>query len=659
MLFLIINTIAFSQQAIFSQVRSETVLREYPAFASKNHSDYKYSKLVRVRPLSTALADGRRPSNLDLTPPGVYLGDYPFKIRVVSFKDKKNYLVEGHVPGDVTSTAILRVTDGILSGTIRANNKTYTLSGLDSEYGILQRKGTVSYSVCPSNDERTTKEEFGNLQKNCRSDVVRILVAYTTRGRASVPNRFRHAQSSIDLLNSMLRNSDVRFSTELAGVIDLPEYTERQLSIRQDIEELSMTVAPRSLAGAATRLRNERQARGADYVVVMTDGNFEQINPNGTRTNILGRVSGIGVPNRYAIVDAESAIEKFVFSHEVGHLFGGRHEAVVAICRNTRLSSGPDFNGADNHANVDVDCKNWPSRNYAGVTTMFSVAGAGTTQNRWRVENLPLFSHPGWAGSRHGPGRGVRTGTAGLANNVRTFNREANRIENLENQCDFTASIAGLPGTATAGQAFSLSARSAGCARITQQYRWSVSSTGLNYQFVTTDPNPTISVPNTARSGSYFYVRLTVVCEDFDGNPDNNPTATALRNVYIVGSSGGPGGGEEECPWWQFCATTDNGGDKESTKSMQQPTNLRIYPNPVSRSTDRVQLVGTGSWAAESTLAIHLFSADGRLVANTHLRVKRANQIREELVIDHLAPGMYIVVLRQADEVARVRMIIN
>ncbi len=176
---------------------------------------------------------------------------------------------------------------------------------------------------------------------------------------------------------------------------------------------------------------------------------------------------------------------------------------------------------------------------------------------------------------------------SGAANNLRTLDANATAITNVESQCGFYTSINRLPfgATITPGANITLSGSTQGCQTNNVTYRWSTSTNGFNYTFVGTGQTVNVTVPFGLQAGQLFYYRLEATCEDFDGNPNNNPATTVVRSdfvgcIFCLGSTN-----DEDISY----APQDVWSEKMNI-SGQRETSLVAYLNPLKQG-DQLQVI--------------------------------------------------------------------
>lgn len=142
----------------------------------------------------------------------------------------------------------------------------------------------------------------------------RVLVLYTPKVMAyvgSVATITDQANLSVAQFNSTIYNSGITSNAvlTLAGVAPLNFSETKDLS--PDLEKLIINASAQSL-------RNQYQA---DLVVLFTDGVYSDGNTRGGSGTVT-----LESVRSYSIVEIWSSTSRKTFAHEVGHLYGCRHE---------------------------------------------------------------------------------------------------------------------------------------------------------------------------------------------------------------------------------------------------------------------------------------------------------------------------------------------
>lgn len=184
----------------------------------------------------------------------------------------------------------------------------YALVELDRSQFTTEECATVD-SPSPGISGKDRNEPEDKRFINCNLPI-RVLVLFTANADAAVPDIIQTSMLSIFQTNNAFQNSAVSGNfapITMAGPIQI-NFNETA-NIDNDVN---------TLAGRAD-IQTLRNNNGADLVVILTDGNY---------AGVLGIVQQIGPNNAtsYAIVEADAATGNYTFAHELGHLFGGRHE---------------------------------------------------------------------------------------------------------------------------------------------------------------------------------------------------------------------------------------------------------------------------------------------------------------------------------------------
>jgi hypothetical protein len=217
------------------------------------------------------------------------------------------------IPGTVT----LISQDGELFGHIAIDDRKFELYPLGNELYALAEidPAFLAGNECATPDQvdkRSPDPDSGYESSrfvDC-SKHARILVLYTTNAQNAVPNINHTAAIALNQTNDAFRNSgifgDAYVQAGMAGPFFL-NFTESS-NISTDVQLLANRTDVQAL----------RTSHGADLVILLTGDNY---GPYGVVRDI-----GPNDATSYAIVRATAASGAYTFAHELGHLFGGRHQ---------------------------------------------------------------------------------------------------------------------------------------------------------------------------------------------------------------------------------------------------------------------------------------------------------------------------------------------
>lgn len=221
-------------------------------------------------------------------------------------------LLEG-IPGTVT----LISQNGELFGHIAVDDRKFELYPLGEQlYAIVEINPVfLAGEECAATREPTEKDSINKGENdNARfvdcSKHARILVLYTANAENAVPDINQTANLALHQANDAFRNSgiygDAYVQAGMAGPFFL-DFTETG-DIQQDVQSLA----------DISNVQTLRTNHGADLVILLTGNNYSS----------YGIVQQIGPNNAtsFSIVRATAATGAYTFAHELGHLFGARHQ---------------------------------------------------------------------------------------------------------------------------------------------------------------------------------------------------------------------------------------------------------------------------------------------------------------------------------------------
>jgi hypothetical protein len=176
--------------------------------------------------------------------------------------------------------------------------------------------GRTNAGAAETHYEDDVKSQSNAKMQPCQPLVFpRVLVLYTPNALAlagSIQAITDQANLSIAQFNSCIYNSGITSNAVLvlAGIQSL-NFSENPSSMEGDNEKLIANVT-------AQNFRNQYQA---DVVILLTDGWYSEGNARG-----ISGTETLDINRSYSIVELWHSTAKKTFAHEVGHLYGCRHD---------------------------------------------------------------------------------------------------------------------------------------------------------------------------------------------------------------------------------------------------------------------------------------------------------------------------------------------
>lgn len=229
----------------------------------------------------------------------------------------------GQATGKQRGNLILTPTRAGYHASIFVDKDYYRLFPLEGNLYLLQQ---IDRSSLPDEDCRDLKGSALPQKKSSAKPpgddpidcTIRLLVAYTAAadtwaGNKGFSDAVGLAQAAVNASNATLANSDVGFNFELACVVRVA-YTESG----DFATDLGRMQNPSD--GIMDELHALRDLYRADMCVLITEGNGG-----------CGRAFEIGTPENEAFcaANASCCVDNYTFAHELGHLFGCRHDPYV------------------------------------------------------------------------------------------------------------------------------------------------------------------------------------------------------------------------------------------------------------------------------------------------------------------------------------------
>lgn len=370
---------------------------------------------------------------------------------------------------------IINSKDGKASGHIEIGDKIFDFYSFNKNKSILLEYDTQQvnqvYDAPPLVEVTPVTPPSGGGSGGTK---IRILILYTPAAESYLVDPEGHAMTANSMLNSAIQYSipGDSITCQLAGCLEY-NFTERWDSIQEDIDSFAVDAGVASL----------RNSYNADLVVLLTDGWYGNYEYPDTSKHIWAGVAadiGPNEPYAFAIVEARYSISNKTYPHEVGHLFGCRHE----------YSKDPE--GPYEHGYIFT----------VNNETLRTIMAIGDQQPRVNYFSNPDLTYPG---------SNVPMGTS-TANNALKIKNTASTVANF--RPDPSALEATISGTTSGGHGYTFTFTSSltGGAAYPYNYCWNYSSDGINYSgYYGSTPSITIQLPS---SGTHLYLKLTVTSAD-------------------------------------------------------------------------------------------------------------------------------------------------
>lgn len=467
----------------------------------------------------------------------------------------------------------------------------YLGEGLNALVEIDVAKVIPSASDCAAPNDTSGFSPAPIAEDRTNTCPVRMAVLFTQAAQNTHPDILDIIDLSVESINQALRKSDIS-EDELMFVLAGTQL----LTTSQFSEGIDIISDARSFVtnGTVTGLRNTFHA---DIVIVMTDMAYHDF--NGV-VAAFGDFASSG-DSAFAIVEAQFANEpNFSFHHEVGHLFGARHQRTDDCFLNHDDSGLPHAHGYV--FEKGCHCLLWDSKKY------YHTIVSACYDNRAR-RKVPVYSNPN---VKH---KGKKTGEESTNYNAKVLRDAACRVASYvvsdepyvqivgpnrlcpDEERELIGIVTGTPGP--------------------YEYQWQVSEDGFNYSspLITSSNSFWVMAPSTI--GKAVFVRLTA------GNI--NGGMKTITKAIVADTSG------------LLC---DHPKPGSTNSTIPDLFTMKISPNPAS---DVLKL----RWEGENVdiNEVFIFDSFGHQAGKFNVHI-HTGENGIDLNIGHLPNGLYSLQMR-------------
>jgi Secretion system C-terminal sorting domain/Metallo-peptidase family M12 len=248
-------------------------------------------------------------------------GSFTMRVERAEYQDQNNYVWQGKrmVTDTLVSPDLILLIkeNGRISGSVAVDGHYYTIFPLSVNFQVLIRNKELQQPIDSYPPGEHSPEEscvMGTSQ--CVTD---ILILYTSGALAQYPDMGVLGKMCIQQLKSAFVRSGISQQVRLVGIEQMPGAWINQTSATD--EALSLQTSLSFPNSPVSQLRN---AVDADLVVLLSSGvNYA----SGASIGHANEIPAGTLSNGSAVVKASAAVSNaYVFAHETGHLFGGRHQ---------------------------------------------------------------------------------------------------------------------------------------------------------------------------------------------------------------------------------------------------------------------------------------------------------------------------------------------
>lgn len=448
-----------------------------------------------------------------------------FHVNIIDYPDENNYkwagtlnettLFQDTIRDTISDrctvgTLTLLSVDGRRSGSLTLEDDSYIITDLTDGLQVMIKR---SY---PPEFEAGCKAEIPSeppvdpyIQSTepCIDHTLKILIFYSASALATGLNPYDQAAAGLLQFQTALGNSDIYYRNnnfEIVGVLALENvigttWGESWSSIGQDVIDFSEMPLVSGTNGV-------RESYGADVCVLLTKGNYHDINNSDLEfwgvSKWIGPQSGT-IDGAWSIVEIDHTTDDYSFAHEIGHVLGARHD-IGDDNSQYAPSHAREFTGSYNiwhlarhHYRTICKYRNHPSGYY-----------------HFGEPTIPYFTNPNiyYLGS-------YQTGTNPYYNSVPTMENNRAIVE------DYYYEYTGIPEAHISSQPHvacedHLDAEvNVTCGTEPYTYQWYKSSNGINYTILTGETSSTLSYtidPYILIPHAWFFK-----CEITDASPAN------------------------------------------------------------------------------------------------------------------------------------------
>jgi hypothetical protein len=564
-----------------------------------------------------SLAKVQKKGVLTFTIPG-QKNPLSFQVSHVEAQDPQNYTWYGQLLNGVGS-AVLISENGTVYGSFQVENQTYRLYGIDKNTSALITIDNKAFDkgVCPNplasetslTDPEPPTHSSGRVVE-CYNPT-RILFLVTGNARQADPNINQSAATGVAQFNNALQTSRVYGANlQMAGVVDFA-FSERFADgNRMDIE-INRVVN----SSIAQQLRIQYKA---DVVMILTGNGYVTTDIFG---QVTGRVYGVAAEidakqqNAFCLVEAGSIGNNYVFSHEIGHLYGGGHENDFSSPNLKSYSHGYYFRRT----------RFLGIFKYRYATLMHTLdylqyAGMPSVDQVSRPSN---FSNPNIEVD------GCATGDNDVHNVARRMNENAARFANFQPSTGVLhADVLGR-GLADREGSYSYEA-SVTCGQAPYSYQWATSYDGLTYSDAGGETQDTYSFYVYPGDVFDYYLRVTIT--------DATGQATTAFQKVMVNTS--PFSGRKAA-------------ETVATNVKGSPELKDVFPNPTATDAHISFIL-----PVSTDLVLSLYNSVGQHVQTIVKGTYESGYHTEILSTTHLPNGVYFYRLTTNSSTQTKRLVI-